>query len=106
MELQALARSADAADLIGVRAVLAYAEDAETRGFCKRYGFEPSPTHPLPLVLLMKNIRKTLGAGLGRPPRLLRQCVRQGRQRNGPVVSARAARTPSPTTQRSRSTPR
>ena len=29
--------------------------------FYERYGFEPSPTHPLHLVLLMKDIRKTLG---------------------------------------------
>jgi hypothetical protein len=62
MLLQALARSAEAATLIGVRAVLVHAKDAEARGFYERYGFEPSPTHPLHLVLPMKDIRKTLGA--------------------------------------------
>jgi len=61
MLFQALARSADAARLIGVRAVLVHAKDAAARSFYERYGFEPSPTHPLHLVLLMKDIRKTLG---------------------------------------------
>ena len=62
MLLQALARSAEAATLIGVRAVLVHAKDAEARGLYERYGFEPSPTHPLHLVLLMRDIRKSLGA--------------------------------------------
>jgi GNAT superfamily N-acetyltransferase len=61
MLVQALARSAEAASLIGVRAVLVHAKDAAARGFYERYGFEPSPTHPLHLLLLMKDIRKTLG---------------------------------------------
>ena len=61
MLVQALARSADAASLIGVRAVLVHAKDATARGFYERYGFEPSPTHPLHLLLSMKDIRKTLG---------------------------------------------
>ena len=61
MLFQALARSADAARPIGVRAVLVHAKDAAARSFYERYGFEPSPTHPLHLVLLMKDIRKTLG---------------------------------------------
>jgi GNAT superfamily N-acetyltransferase len=61
MLVQALARSAEAASLIGVRAVLVHAKDQTARGFYERYGFEPSPTHPLHLLLLMKDIRKTLG---------------------------------------------
>jgi GNAT superfamily N-acetyltransferase len=61
MLLQALARSAEAASLIGVRAVLVHAKDRAARGFYERYGFEPSPTHPLHLLLLMKDIRRSLG---------------------------------------------
>jgi len=61
MLLQALARSAEAASLIGVRAVLVHAKDEAATGFYERYGFEPSPTHPLHLLLSMKDIRKTLG---------------------------------------------
>jgi GNAT superfamily N-acetyltransferase len=61
MLLQALARSAEAASLIGVRAVLVHAKAGAARGFYERYGFEPSPTHPLHLLLLMKDIRRSLG---------------------------------------------
>jgi GNAT superfamily N-acetyltransferase len=61
MLFQALARTADAARLIGVRAVLVHAKDAAARSFYEKYGFERSPAHPLHLVLLMKDIRKTLG---------------------------------------------
>jgi len=62
MLLQALARSAEAAMLIGARAVIVHAKDAAARSFYERYGFEPSPTHPLHLAVLMKDVRKTLGA--------------------------------------------
>jgi GNAT superfamily N-acetyltransferase len=62
MLVQALARSAEAADLIGVRAVLVHAKDAQARAFYERYGFEASPTHPLHLLLLMKDIRRSLRA--------------------------------------------
>ena len=58
---QALARSADAARLIGARAVLVHATNAAARSFSEKYGFERSPTHPLHLLLLMTDIRKTLG---------------------------------------------
>ena len=61
MLLQALARGAEAASLIGARAVLVHAKDDRARAFYLRCGFEPSPTHPLHLVMLMKDIRKTLG---------------------------------------------
>jgi GNAT superfamily N-acetyltransferase len=61
MLLEALARSALAADIIGARAVLVHALDATARAFYARFGFEPSPTHSLHLVLLMKDIRRTLG---------------------------------------------
>ena len=60
MLLQALARSAEAASLIGVRAVLVHAKDGAAREFYERYGFESSPTHPLHLLLLMKDIRRSL----------------------------------------------
>lgn len=59
--VEALARAAQAADVIGARAVLVHAVGAQAVGFYTRYGFEPSPTDPLHLVLLMKDIRKTLG---------------------------------------------
>ena len=61
MLLEALTRSAEAADIIGVRAVLVHALDERARGFYERAGFEPSPTHPLHLLMLVKDIRRTLG---------------------------------------------
>lgn len=53
----ALIRSASAADIIAVRAVLVHALNEEARRFYMRFDFEPSPVHPLHLMLLMKDIR-------------------------------------------------
>lgn len=61
MLVEALARSSAAADVIGARAVLVHAVDERARAFYLQFGFEPSPTDPLHFVLLMKDIRKTLG---------------------------------------------
>ncbi len=60
--MEALARAAAAADGIGARAVLVHAADERARGFYAKYGFEQSPTDPLHLMLLMKDLRKTLRA--------------------------------------------
>jgi GNAT superfamily N-acetyltransferase len=62
MLVQALARCAQAADIIGARAVLVHAKDDRARGFYEKYGFESSPTNPLHLVVLMKDIRRSLDA--------------------------------------------
>jgi predicted N-acetyltransferase YhbS len=53
----ALVRSASAADIIAVRAVLVHALNEEARRFYMRFDFEPSPVDPLHLMLLMKDIR-------------------------------------------------
>ena len=53
----ALARSVSAADIVAVRAVLVHALNEEARQFYLRFDFEPSPVHPLHLMLLMKDIR-------------------------------------------------
>jgi GNAT superfamily N-acetyltransferase len=53
----ALVRSASAADIIAVRALLVHALNEEARQFYMRFDFEPSPVHPLHLMLLMKDIR-------------------------------------------------
>jgi GNAT superfamily N-acetyltransferase len=63
MLVDALRRCAQAADTIGARAVLVHAKDERARGFYVRYGFEPSPTNPLHLVVLMKDVRVSLAAG-------------------------------------------
>lgn len=56
----ALGRAAAAGEEIGVRAVLVHAKDEEAAAFYKRFDFEPSPTDPLHLFLLMKDLRRLL----------------------------------------------
>jgi GNAT superfamily N-acetyltransferase len=57
----ALIRIEAAADEIGIRALLIHAKDDSARSFyMKQAEFEPSPTDPLHLFLLMKDLRKLL----------------------------------------------
>ena len=56
----ALARIAQAADLVGARAVLVHAIDEPAKKFYLHFDFEPSPIHELRLMLLMKDLRKSL----------------------------------------------
>ncbi len=56
-----LLRVVAAADLIGVRALLIHAESERARAFYEHLAeFEPSPTDPLQLILLMKDLRRAL----------------------------------------------
>lgn len=57
----ALIRVNAAADQVGVRALLIHAKDENARDFYMRQAeFEPSPTDPLHLLLLMKDLKKLL----------------------------------------------
>jgi len=56
----ALLRIAHAADIVGARAVLVHAIDQQARKFYQHFGFEPSPLHELQLMLLMKDLRKSI----------------------------------------------
>ena len=56
----ALARIAQAADIVGARAVLVHAIDDQARKFYQHFDFEPSPVHELQLMLLLKDLRKAL----------------------------------------------
>lgn len=56
----ALLRCSAAAATIGVRAVVVHAVDERARRWYRRWGFEPSPTDPHHLILLMKDLRKLL----------------------------------------------
>ena len=56
-----LRRVARAADEIGVRALLVHAQDDEARAFYEHFDFEPSPTDPLHLFLLLKDLRRAIG---------------------------------------------
>ncbi len=56
----ALLRSAQAADSIGARVLLVHAKHDAAKSWYLQYGFEESPTDPLHLQLLMKDIRRFL----------------------------------------------
>jgi GNAT superfamily N-acetyltransferase len=58
----ALLRIAQAADIVGARAVLVHAIDEPAKKFYLHFGFEPSPIHELQLMLLMKDLRNSLEA--------------------------------------------
>ncbi|MEU4163808.1 GNAT family N-acetyltransferase [Actinoplanes sp. NPDC026670] len=59
--VDALRRIASAAEVIGVRAVLIHCETEAARDFYLRLAkFEPSPTDPMHLLLLMKDLRRAL----------------------------------------------
>lgn len=53
----ALVRIAGAADIVGARAALVHAIDAEAAAFYRHFGFEPSLANDLHLMLLMKDLR-------------------------------------------------
>lgn len=58
----AISRVAELGAQIGCRGLLVHAETEQARDFYRHLvlGFEPSPTDPLHLLLLMKDIRHTL----------------------------------------------
>ena len=57
-----LLRTVEAADIAGIRALLVHAKDDEARAWYEALEFEPSPTDPCHLFLLMKDLRALLGA--------------------------------------------
>jgi len=54
----ALKRIEEAADIVGVRAVLSHAIDDAARQFYEHFNFDPSPVDPFQLMLLLKDLRK------------------------------------------------
>lgn len=57
----ALTRASQASDEIGARAVLVHAKDEEARAFYEQFDFDASPTDPLHLFLLIKDLKRVLG---------------------------------------------
>jgi GNAT superfamily N-acetyltransferase len=51
-------RAAEAAAIIGIRGILVHAISNEAKGFYEYYGFVPSPTMPMTLVLSLKGLSK------------------------------------------------
>ena len=56
----AITRAVAAAEIIGVRALLVHALHEQARAFYAHFDFEPSPTDPLHLLLLIKDARALL----------------------------------------------
>lgn len=56
----ALLRTLQAAGIAGIRAVLVHAKDDTARNWYLQWGFEPSPTDPYHLFLLIKDLIKLI----------------------------------------------
>jgi GNAT superfamily N-acetyltransferase len=56
----AMMRTALAADIAGLRALVAHAKDEPAAAFYAHFGFEPSPTDPLHMYIMLKDIRRIL----------------------------------------------
>ena len=57
----AVIRTVRAADIAGICALVVHAKDDEARNFYRRFDFEESPTDPLHLFALMKDLRHLQG---------------------------------------------
>ena len=54
----ALLRTLQAADIAGIRALLVHAKDDEARQWYEKWEFEPSPTDPFHLYLMLKDLKE------------------------------------------------
>jgi GNAT superfamily N-acetyltransferase len=57
----ALKRTAQAADIAGIRALLVHAKDEPARQWYQNWEFEPSASDPFHLFLLMKDLKALVG---------------------------------------------
>ena len=58
-----LLRTAQAADIAGIRALLVHAKDESARQWYLNWEFDPSPSDPFHLFLLMKDLKAILAGG-------------------------------------------
>jgi GNAT superfamily N-acetyltransferase len=56
----AILRTLSAADIAGIRALAVHAKDDNARAFYLHFGLSPSPTDPLHLFVLLKDLRASL----------------------------------------------
>lgn len=54
----AMLRTLQAADIAGIRALAVHAKDEMARRFYERFDFAPSPTDPMHLFVLLKEVRR------------------------------------------------
>jgi hypothetical protein len=59
--LDALRRTVNASRSVAMRAVLVHALDEETAAFYARFGFKPTSSEPLALMVPLEAVRRTLG---------------------------------------------
>ncbi len=52
----AVLRTAEAARILGIRGLVVHALSDSAKAFYERHGFTPSPTHPMTLLLSLKNL--------------------------------------------------
>lgn len=57
----AMSRAVSVVEQMGVRLLLVHAVDDAAQRFSEHFGFEPSPTDPMNLQLLIKDVRAALG---------------------------------------------
>lgn len=50
-------RTLQAADIAGIRALVVHAKDSDAQEFCRHFDFISSPTDPLHLFILLKDLR-------------------------------------------------
>jgi GNAT superfamily N-acetyltransferase len=54
----AMLRTLNVADIVGIRALAVHAKDESAVSFYRHFDFMPSPTDPLHLFLLLKDLRR------------------------------------------------
>jgi GNAT superfamily N-acetyltransferase len=59
----AMLRTLQAADIAGIRAFAVHAKDESAKRFYERFDFVPSPTDPMHLYVLLKDVRKIVQRG-------------------------------------------
>lgn len=57
----AMQRTLRVAEIVGIRALAAHAKDEAARAFYEHFGFVASPTDPLHLFILTKDLRRVAG---------------------------------------------
>jgi predicted N-acetyltransferase YhbS len=58
----AMQRTLQAADIAGIRTFAVHAKDGEARSFYQQFDFIPSPTDPMHLFVLLKDVRRIISA--------------------------------------------
>jgi GNAT superfamily N-acetyltransferase len=61
----AMRRTVQAADIAGIRALAVHAKDEKARAFYRHFDFLDSPTDPMHLFLLLKDLRRCVGGADG-----------------------------------------